>query len=128
MLTEIITGTAPVVHTAGVNWQSVGTIFASVTGGTGASMLSAARYVVRRVERSRRAAAAAQEKMVRDLVNGVSSVVDAKLARVNEHLEEQDKRHAASSRELAARQDVTAAQLADVRERSARIEGILART
>jgi hypothetical protein len=99
------------VHTTGINWDSVLTIAGSVAGSVG----GAARYIVSRVERSRLKAQVANEKFVRGLVADVTRVVDLKLGEVGKHLAEQDRQ-----------QTRTQAQLADVRERSARIEGRLA--
>lgn len=104
---------AQVVHTSGINWASVGTIAASVLGSVG----GAARYVVSRVEHSRVLAQAANEKFVRGLVADVTKVVDLKLDEVGKHLAAQDRQ-----------QQATAVQVADVRERAARIEGRLARS
>jgi hypothetical protein len=99
------------VHTTGINWASVSTIGLSVLGSVG----GAARYIVSRVERSRVLAQSQNERFVRGLVADVSKVVDAKLADVSKHLAEQDRQ-----------QQRVVAQVADVRERAARIEGRLA--
>jgi hypothetical protein len=108
MLPELAIAT---VHTTGINWASVLTIGGSVAGSVG----GAARYIVGRVERSRIKAQAANERFVQALVADVTKVVDMKLDEVGKHLAEQDRQ-----------QSRTQAQLADVRERSARIEGRLA--
>lgn len=108
MLPELAIAT---VHTTGINWASVLTIGASVAGSVG----GAARYIVSRVERSRLKAQAANERFVRSLVADVTRVVDLKLDEVGKHLAEQDRQQAR-----------TQTQVADVRERAARIEGRLA--
>lgn len=102
----------PTVHTTGINWSSVLTIGGTILGSVG----GAARYVVGRVERGRVRERAANEKFVRDLVGTVTRTVDLKLEQVNEHLAEQDRK----SERLSL-------QVADVRERAARIDGRLAR-
>lgn len=112
MLAELLT-TVPTVHTTGINWTSVGTLATTIV----ASVAGAARYVVGRVERARVRERGQQEKFVSDLVGSVSNVVDLKLGQVNEHLADQDRRL-----------ERVSAQVADVRERTGRIEGRLART
>jgi hypothetical protein len=98
------------VHTAGINWSSVGAIAGSVLTSVG----GAARYIVTRVEKSRVLAQTANEKFVRGLVADVAKVVDLKLDEVGKHLADQDRR-----------QEQVGRQVADVRERAARIEGRL---
>lgn len=110
MLAELATAT---VHTTGINWTSVGTIAGTILGSVG----GAARYVVSRVEQARIRAQGANEKFVTTLVGQVTTLVDLRLEQINGHLADQDRKQAGLS-----------AQVADVRERTGRIEGRLSAT
>jgi hypothetical protein len=101
------------VHTTGINWESLVPICVSIA----ASFAGAAKYIVGKVEDSRRKGQAANEKFVTGLVDGVSKMVDFKLETVNDHLKDQD-----------TRQNTVIIQLADVRDRTSRIEGTLKAT
>jgi hypothetical protein len=103
---------AAVVHTTGINWQSVGTIAGSVL----ASVGGAAKYVASRVEKSRKAAQDQTEKFVGDQVGQVAGILDVKLSQISATLRKQDE----AQRQIAV-------QMSDVRDRTARIEGQLRR-
>jgi len=97
------------VHTTGINWASVGTIAGSVLTSVGGG----ARYIVARVEHSRKLA----EKSNQAAVAAVTVTVNLKLDQIGKQLAAQDQR-----------QEQTGRLLTDVRERAARIEGQLARS
>lgn len=109
MLAELATA----VHTTGINLASVSTIAGTILGSVG----GAAKYVVSRVERSRVRAQEANEKFVTELVGAVTKLVDLRLAQVNNHLADQDRK-----------QETLSAQVLDVRDRTGRIEGRLSAT
>lgn len=87
------------VHTAGINWESVGTLVLAFVVAVG----GAARWIISRVDRKR----ARTEKFVTEKVDQVAGILDVKLSSITEHLGSQD------------------AKIDDTRDRVLHIEGKL---
>jgi hypothetical protein len=97
-----------VVRTAGINWQEALGIATFATG-----MISGcAKYVITRVEKSRKAAQIHNEAFVATQIREVAAILNVRLEQVDTHLEAQDRSQRAMGK-----------QVGDVRDRLARVEG-----